>query len=385
MNGNNPQPASLLGIGPVTFVALRRHVLRLAVPPADRSHDLPDDDRAAPQRDLAQPRAPRRRRHRPRRTDRPALHPVRLDGRDHRRSGHDDDARLLPDEPAAPERPAGRGRLALPRAARHQRRGRHLPVVRRPRELLARGELGLQPRVHVGLHAVLLLRLSRPADADAAHEARAVGRQRLADVRRVARGARRRLPVELAPARVDLARQLVLRGSRGRGRSGLAARSTPTTICRSATTRAATAASRARSPSRSSPTSATSTAATRRRAGWAALSSRTTSSGTRAGRPALRVDFFDDETQAISTKFPVGSPYALPDTGKLVVGGVSVTIDYWPSPWLLTRLEYAHREANQPYFSGRGGITGPGGVPARAIRRRSRPISSAATIGSRRM
>ena len=38
-------------------------------------------------------------------------------------------------------------------------------------------------------------------------------------------------------------------------------------------------------------------------------------------------------------------------------------MDYWPSPWLLTRLEYSHRDANQPYFSGHGGITGPGGVP----------------------
>lgn len=81
-------------------------------------------------------------------------------------------------------------------------------------------------------------------------------------------------------------------------------------------------------------------------------------------KTGLRVDFFEDQTQAISTKLPVGSPYVLPNTGKLVVGGASVTMDYWPSPWLLTRLEYAHRAANMPYFSGRGGITGPGGVPA---------------------
>lgn len=81
-------------------------------------------------------------------------------------------------------------------------------------------------------------------------------------------------------------------------------------------------------------------------------------------KTSVRVDFFEDETQAISTKFPVGSPYTLPTTGKLVVGGGSITMDYWPSPWFLTRLEYSHREANQPYFSGHGGITGPGGVPA---------------------
>ena len=81
-------------------------------------------------------------------------------------------------------------------------------------------------------------------------------------------------------------------------------------------------------------------------------------------KTGLRVDFLEDQTQAISTKLPVGSPYVLPNAGKLVVGGASVTMDYWPSPWLLTRLEYAHRGANMPYFSGRGGITGPGGLPA---------------------
>ena len=79
-------------------------------------------------------------------------------------------------------------------------------------------------------------------------------------------------------------------------------------------------------------------------------------------KTAVRLDFFADQTQALSSKFPVGSPYAWPGTGKLAVGGASVTVDYWPSPWLLTRLEYSHREANQPFFSGHQGITGPGGV-----------------------
>ena len=78
---------------------------------------------------------------------------------------------------------------------------------------------------------------------------------------------------------------------------------------------------------------------------------------------AVRIDFYDDRTQAISAKLPIGSPYMLPEHGPLVAGGGSITVDYWPSPWMVTRLEYAHREANQPYFSGRGGITGPGGVP----------------------
>ncbi len=80
-------------------------------------------------------------------------------------------------------------------------------------------------------------------------------------------------------------------------------------------------------------------------------------------KTGIRLDFYDDQTQAISTKFPVGSVYPWPDSGPLRVGGGSLTLDYWPSPWMLTRLEYSHREANQPYFSGHGGITGPGGLP----------------------
>ncbi len=79
-------------------------------------------------------------------------------------------------------------------------------------------------------------------------------------------------------------------------------------------------------------------------------------------KTTLRLDVFDDETQAISTKFPVGSPYPWPGKGALHVGGGSLTLDYWPSPWVLTRLEYSHREANQPYFAGHGGITGPDGI-----------------------
>ncbi|MBS2031723.1 MAG: outer membrane beta-barrel protein [Deltaproteobacteria bacterium] len=85
-------------------------------------------------------------------------------------------------------------------------------------------------------------------------------------------------------------------------------------------------------------------------------------------KSTLRVDYYIDETQAISAKFPVGAAYAWPGSGPLNVGGASGTVDYWPSPWLLTRLEYSHRWANQPYFSGPGGITGPGGVlPASAL------------------
>ncbi len=39
----------------------------------------------------------------------------------------------------------------------------------------------------------------------------------------------------------------------------------------------------------------------------------------------------------------------------------SATFDYLPSQFLTLRLEYIHREASTPYFSGSGGITPPGG------------------------
>ena len=79
-------------------------------------------------------------------------------------------------------------------------------------------------------------------------------------------------------------------------------------------------------------------------------------------KSALRLDLFYDETQAINPKFPVESAYPWTGSGPLLAGGLSATLDFWPSPWVLTRLEYAHREANQPYFSGHGGITGPNGL-----------------------
>jgi len=40
---------------------------------------------------------------------------------------------------------------------------------------------------------------------------------------------------------------------------------------------------------------------------------------------------------------------------------VSVTTDYMPSQYFTYRLEYNHRVANVPYFSGPGGVTPPGG------------------------
>jgi hypothetical protein len=78
-------------------------------------------------------------------------------------------------------------------------------------------------------------------------------------------------------------------------------------------------------------------------------------------KSTLRGDYFYDATQAISPKFPVGAAYPWKGTNPLSVTGLTGTVDYWPSPWLLTRLEYSHRVANQPLFSGPGGITGPNG------------------------
>jgi hypothetical protein len=75
----------------------------------------------------------------------------------------------------------------------------------------------------------------------------------------------------------------------------------------------------------------------------------------------FRGDVYYDETRAVTTQLPVGSPYTLPDATKpFVGGGFAATLDYLPSPWLLWRLEYVHRAANVPFFSGHGGITGNG-------------------------
>lgn len=83
----------------------------------------------------------------------------------------------------------------------------------------------------------------------------------------------------------------------------------------------------------------------------------------------LRGDLYYDYSGAVVTGLPTGSPYTLPGNGnaenpwEFLAGGFTATLDVRPSPWLLARLEYAHRAANQPYFTGPGGITGPGGFP----------------------
>jgi hypothetical protein len=87
-------------------------------------------------------------------------------------------------------------------------------------------------------------------------------------------------------------------------------------------------------------------------------------------KTSLRVDWLYDTTQAISPMFPVGAYYPWRGTNPFSAEGVTATVDYWPSPWLLTRVEYSHRNANQPLFSGHEGITGPNGflptTPAQA-------------------
>ncbi len=79
-------------------------------------------------------------------------------------------------------------------------------------------------------------------------------------------------------------------------------------------------------------------------------------------KSTFRVDAIYDETQAISPKFPVGAAYPWRGTNPFWAAGLTATLDFWPSPWLVTRLEGSHRAANQPLFSGPGGITGPGGL-----------------------
>ena len=75
----------------------------------------------------------------------------------------------------------------------------------------------------------------------------------------------------------------------------------------------------------------------------------------------LRADVYYDQTQALVLPLPGGG--ALPDSVDPFFGrGYTVTLDFIPSPWLIYRLEYMHRDASIPYFSGHSGISGPTGI-----------------------
>jgi Putative beta-barrel porin-2, OmpL-like. bbp2 len=57
-----------------------------------------------------------------------------------------------------------------------------------------------------------------------------------------------------------------------------------------------------------------------------------------------------------------GSPYFTQNPGdKYKAWDSSVTFDWMPKQYITFRWEYGYRHADQPYFTGRGGITPPGG------------------------
>jgi Putative beta-barrel porin-2, OmpL-like. bbp2 len=57
-----------------------------------------------------------------------------------------------------------------------------------------------------------------------------------------------------------------------------------------------------------------------------------------------------------------GTPYFTENPGdKYKAWDTSATFDYMPSQYITFRIEYNHRAADVPYFSGPGGVTPPGG------------------------
>jgi hypothetical protein len=59
-----------------------------------------------------------------------------------------------------------------------------------------------------------------------------------------------------------------------------------------------------------------------------------------------------------------GSPYFTANLGdKAHMYDATATFDYMPSQWITFRAEMGYRHSDVPYFSGRGGITPPGGLP----------------------
>jgi putative OmpL-like beta-barrel porin-2 len=76
----------------------------------------------------------------------------------------------------------------------------------------------------------------------------------------------------------------------------------------------------------------------------------------------VRGDVYYDRLATVIPHLPLTNPYMLPSGGPYVIGGITITQDFLPSPWVLFRIEYVHRESNQLYFSGHNGITGPSGL-----------------------
>jgi hypothetical protein len=63
-----------------------------------------------------------------------------------------------------------------------------------------------------------------------------------------------------------------------------------------------------------------------------------------------------------ATAFSGAAPFFTANPGdKFKAWDIQLTTDYAPQPFVTFRLEYNYREANVPYFAGRGGVTPPGG------------------------
>jgi hypothetical protein len=57
-----------------------------------------------------------------------------------------------------------------------------------------------------------------------------------------------------------------------------------------------------------------------------------------------------------------GTPYFTAGPGDpFKAWDMQVAVDASPQPFITFRTEYNHRAANVPYFTGRGGVTPPGG------------------------
>jgi hypothetical protein len=83
---------------------------------------------------------------------------------------------------------------------------------------------------------------------------------------------------------------------------------------------------------------------------------------------AFRYDYYYDRTKALLIQPPRASdgadaaPITYPADGPFIGAGYTATLDFIPSPWLIYRIEYMHRDANFPFFSGPGGITSSNGL-----------------------